>query len=41
MAVAKADTRLADGVDVELLAELRSVVDALAAAVGERQALAA
>src|SRR5215207_318831 len=41
VAVAKADTRLADGVDAELLAELRSVVDGLAAAVAERHALAA
>ena len=41
MAVAKADTRLADGVDSELLAELRAVVDGLAAAVAERHALAA
>ena len=41
VAVAKADTRLADGVDAELLAELRSVVDALAAAVDERVQLAA
>ena len=41
VAVAKADTRLADGVDAELLAELRAVVDGLAAAVSERQALAA
>ena len=39
--VAKADTRLADGVDAALLAELRAVVDALAAAVDERTALAA
>lgn len=41
VAVAKADTRLADGVDAALLAELRAVVDALAAAVDERVALAA
>ena len=41
VAVAKADARLADGVDAELLAELRSVVDALAAAVDARVASAA
>ena len=41
VAVAKADVRLADGVDAALLAELRAVVDALAAAVDERVALAA
>ena len=41
VAVAKADTRLADGVDAELLAELRAVVVALAAAVDERVQLAA
>ena len=41
VAVPKAHVRLADGVDAELLAELRAVVDALAAAVDERSALAA
>jgi len=41
VAVAKADTRLADGIDAPLLGELRAVVDALAAAVDERTALAA
>ena len=41
VAVAKADVRLADGVDADLLAELRSVVDALAAAVDARVASAA
>nr|MBA2299125.1 NAD(P)H-dependent oxidoreductase [Actinomycetota bacterium] len=41
VAGAKADVRLADGVDAALLAELRAVVDALAAAVDERVALAA
>jgi chromate reductase, NAD(P)H dehydrogenase (quinone) len=41
VAVAKADVRLADGVDAELLDELRSVVDALAAAVDARVASAA
>ncbi len=41
VAVAKADTRLADGIDAALLGELRAVVDALAAAVDERTALAA
>ncbi|MGI9112259.1 MAG: NADPH-dependent FMN reductase [Gaiellaceae bacterium] len=40
VAVPKADVRLADGIDAELLAELRAVVDALAAAVDTR-ALAA
>lgn len=38
VAVAKADTRLENGVDAELLAELRAVVDALAAAVEARAA---
>jgi chromate reductase len=38
VAVAKADERLADGVDAELLGELRTVVDALATAVGAREA---
>ncbi len=38
VAVAKADDRLADGVDAELLAEIRVVVDALAAAVAARAA---
>jgi chromate reductase len=41
VAVPKADARLADGVDAELLAELRAVVDALAAAVDARVASAA
>ena len=41
VAVAKADARLANGVDSELLAELRVVVDALAAAVEAREAAAA
>jgi chromate reductase, NAD(P)H dehydrogenase (quinone) len=41
VAVAKADERLANGVDAELLAELRAVVDALAAAVDARAAVAA
>jgi chromate reductase len=41
LAVAKADDRLRDGVDAELLAELRGVVDALAAAVDARVAAAA
>jgi chromate reductase, NAD(P)H dehydrogenase (quinone) len=41
VAVAKADVRLADGVDAQLLGELRSVVDALAAAVDARLASAA
>jgi len=36
VAVAKADERLADGVDAALLSELRAVVDALAAAVETR-----
>ena len=36
--VAKAEQRLADGVGAELLGELRAVVDALAAAVREREA---
>ena len=40
VAVAKADDRLANGVDAELLLELRSVVDALAAAVENRAAAA-
>jgi len=40
VAVAKAHERLSDGVDAELLAELRSVVDALAAAVEGRLAAA-
>lgn len=40
VAVAKAHERLSDGVDAELLAELRSVVDALAAAVEARLAAA-
>lgn len=38
VAVGKADQRLANGVDAELLAELRLVVDALAAAVEAREA---
>ena len=38
VAVAKAEQRLADGVDAELLEELRGVVDALADAVREREA---
>jgi len=38
VAVAKADERLADGVGVELFGELRTVVDALAAAVAAREA---
>jgi chromate reductase, NAD(P)H dehydrogenase (quinone) len=37
VAVAKADDRLADGVDATLLDELRTVVDALAAAVEARE----
>ena len=37
VAVAKADQRLANGVDATLLDELRTVVDALAAAVDARQ----
>jgi chromate reductase, NAD(P)H dehydrogenase (quinone) len=41
IAVAKADERLADGVDAELLLELRDVVDALTAAVETRTAAAA
>ena len=42
VAVAKAEQRLADGVDAELLDELRGVVDALVAAAREREeALAA
>jgi chromate reductase len=41
VAVAKADQRLENGVDAELLAELRTVVDALAAAVDTRVAAAA
>jgi len=41
VAVAKADQRLEDGVDAELLLELRAVVDALAAAVDARAAVAA
>jgi chromate reductase len=41
VAVPKADERLADGVDPELLMELRAVVDALAAAVEARAAAAA
>ena len=39
VAVPKADQRLENGVDAELLAELRSVVDALAAAVDARVAV--
>ena len=38
VAVAKAEQRLADGIDAELLEELRAVVDALAAAVEDREA---
>ena len=38
VAVAKADQRLANGVDATLLDELRTVVDALAAAVEAREA---
>ena len=38
VAVGKADQRLANGVDAELLVELRTVVDALAAAVEARAA---
>ena len=38
VAVAKAEQRLADGIDEGLLAELRKVVDALAAAVAAREA---
>jgi chromate reductase len=41
VAVPKADQRLEDGVDAELLLELRTVVDALAAAVDARATLAA
>jgi len=41
VAVAKADQRLEDGVDAELLLELRAVVDALAEAVEARAAVAA
>jgi len=41
VAVPKADQRLENGVDAELLAELRAVVDALAAAVDARVAAAA
>jgi chromate reductase, NAD(P)H dehydrogenase (quinone) len=41
VAVPKADQRLADGVDAVLLAELRSVIDALAAAVEARSAVLA
>jgi chromate reductase len=41
VAVPKADQRLENGVDAELLAELRNVVDALAAAVDARVAAAA
>jgi len=37
VAVAKADQRLENGVDAALLAELRAVVDALAAAVEARE----
>ncbi len=40
IAVAKADQRLANGVDSELLLELRAVVDALTAAVEAREAAA-
>src|SRR5918999_2435349 len=40
VAVPKADQRLADGVDGALLAELRVVIDALAAAVEAREAMA-
>src|SRR5215210_5229053 len=38
VAIAKADERLANGVDAELLLELREVVDALSAAVEAREA---
>lgn len=38
VSVAKADERLAEGVDATLLEELRTVVDALAAAVAAREA---
>lgn len=41
VAVGKADQRLANGIDAELLAELRAVVDALTAAVESRAARAA
>jgi chromate reductase, NAD(P)H dehydrogenase (quinone) len=41
LAVAKADVRLADGLDGELLGELRTIVDALAEAVETRVASAA
>ena len=41
VAVPKADERLANGVDAELLGELRAVVDALAAAVETRATAAA
>jgi len=41
VAVAKADERLEHGVDATLLTELRTVVDALAAAVESRAAVAA
>ena len=41
VAVPKADQRLENGVDTELLTELRTVVDALAAAVDARVAAAA
>jgi chromate reductase len=37
VAVAKAEQRLADGIDAELLEELRAVVDALATAVEARE----
>ena len=37
VAVAKAEQRLADGIDAELLEELRAVVDALATAVAARE----
>jgi chromate reductase, NAD(P)H dehydrogenase (quinone) len=40
VAVAKADDRLANGVDAELLLELRAVVDALSTAVETREAAA-
>ena len=39
VAVSKAEQRLADGVDAALLGELRTVVDALAAAVAARAAV--
>jgi chromate reductase len=41
VAVAKADQRLENGVDAELMSELRAVVDALAAAVESRAAATA